>query len=517
MVRLSAVLLLIATIASAHQEADVRMSFDVPQFVPIAQTFRYRIIADDLTNDEGADVLVTIVLPPQVRVANVVPNDTWSCSESNLTIVCHADEIESGPNPIDIDVIAPAQTGPLHATASVQTTGSIDLNPTNDRASSEVFAFDPSACTAAPPQLVAPADQDSVSPIVALTWQEVAGALSYTVFTSVEGAGAAPVMTVSTNAASLIAEPGTSEWWVVASFATCPPLSSAHRRFTATSTLSRSVHRYASGFQSPFGLALSPEGDLYVSDEAENVVRKITSGSVTNIAGIAGQPGSADGQFAQFNGPRGLAVTPLDGYLYAADTLNHEIRILYTGGPFVPSYDAGGAAGLAGAVDGRRDQARFNAPSGIAATERGSLYVADTANNRIRKMTPVADFIGYFDITTVGTGFHAPLGVAVGANGDVYVADTGDGSIRRLDGSVIAAGFDHPVGIAADTLGNLLITDRRGAYRIAPSGLVTTMAAGFVSPAGIVADSSGRIFVADSGAHAVYVIDRPVARRHVVR
>jgi DNA-binding beta-propeller fold protein YncE len=347
---------------------------------------------------------------------------------------------------------------------------------------------------------------------------------SYTIFTSVEGAAAAPVMTSTINATSLVAEPGTSEWWVVANFATCPPLGSSHRHFTAATTLARPVKIFAGNtaiaatrdnpidaatFRSPYGLALSPKGELYVSDQADHVVRRIADGVVTTISGIVGQAGSTDGQFALYRSPRGLAVTPLDGYVYAADTLNHEVRILYTGGTFVTAYEAGGQAGTAGYVDDYGAASRFNAPSGVAATERGSLYVADTANNRILKMVPVAGFVGFFGVSTVASGLHGPLGVAVDANDqNVFIADTADGSIRRLDGSVVASGFDHPTGIALDARGNLFITEGTSVRRIAPSGLVTTVASGFNSPAGIAVDASDRIFVADSGSHTIQVIEQ---------
>src|SRR5207237_10066369 len=109
-----------------------------------------------------------------------------------------------------------------------------------------------------------------------------------------------------------------------------------------------------------------PAGKLYVSDHADNIVRRIINDNVITIAGAIGKAGTTDGQFALFQSPRGLAVTPLDGYVYAADTLNHEIRILYTGGPFIPAYDAGGAAGLAGYAADGGDRARDDGPAGLA-------------------------------------------------------------------------------------------------------------------------------------------------------
>src|SRR5256885_2733889 len=167
MVRLSRVLLLvtlIATAASAHQLADIRVSFDVPQFVPVGQPFQYRVIADDLSNDEGAGIVVTIALPPEVRFSSITAND-WNCSPSQLTITCTADEIVPGPNAIAVNVTAPSQPGPLHASAKVESQESLDPNTANDTATSDVIAFDPTVCNSAPPQLSGPADQASVAPV----------------------------------------------------------------------------------------------------------------------------------------------------------------------------------------------------------------------------------------------------------------------------------------------------------------------------------------------------------------
>ena len=517
MVRLSVVLFFVATIASAHSVVDVGMSFDVPSFVPVGQNFRYRVIADDRANDIGLGIVVTIVLPSQVRFVSIEKNSTWKCTQSNLTVTCAADSINAGPNPIDINVTAPPTTTAMHATASVQSVGSLDFNATNDNASSDVVAYEVSLCTAAPPQILAPDDGSREAGIVRLAWSAVPGAQSYAIETAVEGAAASSVASVGSTSTSIPAEPGTSEWWVVASFATCPPVESGHRHFAAVETLARPVRTYLAGFNRPYGIAFSPTGDVYVSDEADNTIRQITNGSVTTISGKAGVQGNTDGQFALLRNPRGIVVTPLDGLVYAADTLNHEIRILYTGGAYVVTYNAGGAPGIAGMVDDTSDKARFNSPSALATTLRGTLFVADTANNRIRRMDQVPGYLGYFSVTTVASGLHAPAGVAVGPGDAVYIADTNDGSIRKLNGTVIASGFDHPTGIAADARGNLFVTEGTSVQRIAPSGLVTRVATGFVSPAGIIVDATDHIFVADRGAHAILVIDPPaIASRHRV-
>ena len=142
LIRILAAAVLIPSAALAHVVVDVRMSFDVPQFVPIQQSFRYRVIADDLNNDNGAGIVVTIVLPSQVKLSSVTKSDAWKCSETpRLTLTCSAEQIVPGPNPIEINVVAPAQPGPLRATTSVQSLGSIDLNATNDNAVADIFAF----------------------------------------------------------------------------------------------------------------------------------------------------------------------------------------------------------------------------------------------------------------------------------------------------------------------------------------------------------------------------------------
>jgi hypothetical protein len=537
---------LVASAASAHSVVDVAMSIEVPRFVAVQQNFTYHVIADDQNNDNGAGIIVTIVLPQTVKFSRASGGTLWRCTESRLTVTCAADQIVPGPNPIDVIVTAPATTGTIRATANTQSLGTLDLNASNDNATADVIVYDPAVCRASTPVLVGPPDDSSHAGVVPLSWSAVDGALRYTIFTDVEGAAAAPMLVTDKTEASLIAEPGRSEWWVEASFSNCPSQASERRHFNATSTLPRSVGIYsgdpnvattrdgprsAATFRKPFGLALSPQNDLYITDEDDSVVRRISNDLVSTIAGAAGLVGATEGQFARFNGPRGVTVTPLDGFAFVADTQNQEIRILYIGGPFIPAFRVGGAAELPGHVDAISDQSRFNSPSGIAATHRGNLYVADTRNNLIRKMTQIQGTIGLFTVSTYAQDFHAPLGVAVDANETVYVADTDDGTIRKVvngavsilagqsgvagsrDGRGAEAQFDHPTGLTLDARGNLFVTDRNGVRRIAPSGLVTTVATGFNSPAGIIVDAADRILVADSAAHVIRVIQTATGPR----
>jgi sugar lactone lactonase YvrE len=536
--RLAFAVVLYAAVASAHSVVDIGMSFDVPHFVAAQTTFTYHVIADDRNNDNGLGIVVTIVLPPSVKFSKAT-STAFRCSESKLTLTCSADTVSPGPNPIDVTVTAPATPGIIRATANTQSLGSLDLTPQNDNATADVVIYDAGACRASAPLLVGPPDEASQPAVVQLSWSAVDGAQSYSVFTSVEGAAAAPMLVTDKTSAALVAEPGRSEWWVEATFNSCPPQDSEHRHFTADSVLQRNAAVYAGDpslaatkdgprssatFKAPYGLALSPQNDLYVTDETDNVVRAISHDNVTTIAGAPGFTGATEGQFARFNGLRGVAVTPLDGYVFVADAQNQEVRILYTGGPFIPAFVVGGGALLAGNVDDVGDKSRFNQPSGIAATLRGNLYVADTQNNAIRKMTQVPGAIGLFTTTTFARGLHGPLGVAVDANENVYVADTEDNTITKIVNGIVnvfagqsgvAGGrdgrsplFDHPAAIALDARGNLYVADRNGIRRIAPTGLTTTVAR--TTGTGIVVDAD-RVFVADPAAHVIRVLDPATA------
>ena len=320
--------------------------------------------------------------------------------------------------------------------------------------------------------------------------------------------------------------PGDIEWWVEAEFDVCPPVASSHQHFRSTTngvafrlfefagrsdrdaTIDGSID--AAGFRTPYGLALAAEGDLYVSDAQDDVLRHIVNGRVVTITGTPGVGGSADGQHALFYQPHGITITPLDGWVHIADTSNDSIRIIYTGGPFAPAFTTGGAAGQPGYVDGDGDKSRYRGPMAIAASERGTLYVADSGNQVIRKMTQVPGFVGAFTASTLATGFNSPQAIAVGGDGTVYIAD--NHSIRRIDHAgvvtTVTDALNAPTGIAVDNRGNLYVSDSgdQTIRKIAPSGLVTTIASGFNGPAGIAVDASGTIYVADSRNHRVVLL-----------
>ena len=285
----------------------------------------------------------------------------------------------------------------------------------------------------------------------------------------------------------------------------------------------------AAKFNSPSGLAVDSAGNIYVADKANNAIRMITSaGVVTTLAGTAGtsNTGSADGtgNAAKFNGPSGVAVDP-SGNVFVADTTNNTIRKIASGG-VVTTF--AGAASSPGALDNAVGiSARFNGPKGIAADRAGNIYVADTSNHTIRMITPyggvstlagIAGAPGSQNGTGTGAQFNSPTGVAVDGANNVYVADTGNQLIRKItpagvvttvaglantlgttDGLGTAARFYNPTGIAVDPAGNLYVGDLgSSAIRyITIDGQVRTLNSAMVAP-GLAFNTGGNLFVADS-------------------
>jgi sugar lactone lactonase YvrE len=212
----------------------------------------------------------------------------------------------------------------------------------------------------------------------------------------------------------------------------------------------------AARFTLPLDVATDAAGNVYVSDSA-STVRKITpAGVVTTLAGVAGQQGSVDGigSDARFELPYGLAVDP-SGNLYVSDQ-NQTIRKISPDGVVITF---AGAAGEQGSDNGAGSMARFAQPSGLATDSAGNVYVADTVNHTIRKITPegvvstlagTAGAIGFEDGNGGAARFNFPNDVVVDSAGVVYVADYGNDAIRRItpDGTVTTvAGSTAPFGV----------------------------------------------------------------------
>jgi hypothetical protein len=325
------------------------------------------------------------------------------------------------------------------------------------------------------------------------------------------------------------------------------------RKITPTSvvtTLAGAVEGFSSvdgagsmaRFASAAGLAVDGSGNIYVSDGY--TVRKITSvGVVTTLAGTAGSSGSADGigSAARFTSPTALAVDD-SGNSYVLD--NDTVRKITSGGMVTT---LAGMAGAQGSIDGTGSAARFYWPNGVAVDGAGNVYVADTGDRTIRKITSngeVTTFAGTSGVMglTDGTGsaalFYWPTDVAVDSSGNLYVSEGGIGQIRKItssgvvttiagsgstglvDGIVTVAEFYDPRGLAVDRWGNIYVaeTTHHVIRKIASSGIVTTIggmagvlgctdatgsAARFNFPGRVAVDSTGNIYVADSANNTI--------------
>ncbi|MFT3791024.1 MAG: NHL repeat-containing protein [Rudaea sp.] len=193
----------------------------------------------------------------------------------------------------------------------------------------------------------------------------------------------------------------------------------------------------------PWGIAVDARGNVYVADAGNaNRIRRIAAdGSVSTLAG--GGEGFKDGSgaAAEFNTPSGLALDAA-GNLYVADTGNHAIRKITPQGAVTTL----AGTGTAGYRDGPAAQAQFDAPIGVAVDRSGKVYVADTYNDRIRAIGTdgvVSTLAGgdapdYGDGTGAEASFDTPCALTVDDGGTVWVADTGNGAIRRIapDGKV---------------------------------------------------------------------------------
>jgi len=299
-------------------------------------------------------------------------------------------------------------------------------------------------------------------------------------------------------------------------------------------------------FNGPRGITVDSAGNIFVADFRNHTIRKVTSeGVVSTVAGLADTIGSADGvgDVARFHYPYTL-VAGSAGELYVVDTFNGTVRKIKPG-RVVSTF-----AGLAtqGSADGAGANAQFSRPAGVAVDGAGNLYVADTDNHTIRKIVPgalVSTFAGSPGVPGSSDGFRTearfnrPFGVAVDKFGNVYVGDTINHTIRKItatglvttiagspgsagsnDGQDSAARFTLPQGLAVDDAGNIYVADyfNHTIRKITPGGLVSTFAgspdpgspgqlvdgtgsaARFSWPDGVALDNAGYLYVADGGA-----------------
>jgi hypothetical protein len=297
----------------------------------------------------------------------------------------------------------------------------------------------------------------------------------------------------------------------------------------------------------PGSVALDSAGNLYVTDFGNHTIRKITAaGAVATLAGLAGTAGTNDGAntTARFNGPATLDVDT-DGNVYVADYNNHTIRKVTPAGVVTT---LAGLAGTAGTDDGTGIAAQFNTPIGVAVDSANNVYVGDSQNHTIRKITPAGEVTtlagsagqpGGVDGTGNAARFNDPHHVRVDSADNLYVADTDNHTIRKVtpagvvttlagtagqagsaDGHASVARFNYPTGVFVTTNGNVYVADdiNNTIRRITPNGVVSTLAglrlqagsvngigstARFEGPKSVAVDSEGNLYVADWSNHRI--------------
>jgi trimeric autotransporter adhesin len=305
----------------------------------------------------------------------------------------------------------------------------------------------------------------------------------------------------------------------------------------------------------PAGVAVDSSGDVYIADSANNVIREVSpDGTITTIAGTGYAYYSGDGGnpiVADLNNPQDVAVGP-DGGIYIADTNNQYIRevvagsINYVAGSGAAGYAGDGGSATAATTNGGPGVALYN-PMAIVFDSAGNYYIADSGNNRIRKVIVK----GYITDTVASAGtiytvagdgvqgfagdggpatqasLNQPTGVVVDSQGNIYIADNANARIRKVPssstittiggngilsysgngGPATAAQLNAPEGVSASN-GTIFIADsQNGVVRMVNQGVITGVSGGsFQVPRGVATDSAGNAYVADPPANRVWKI-----------
>ncbi|QTN34276.1 hypothetical protein HZ994_18765 [Akkermansiaceae bacterium] len=311
-------------------------------------------------------------------------------------------------------------------------------------------------------------------------------------------------------------------------------------------------------FNDPMGLARDAQGNVFLCDARNHVIRKITAaGVVSTVAGAPGVGGWADGAggAARFRFPADIAVSP-EGDLYVADSGNHCIRMIKADGTVstiagspgstadVPAGTASGYAVVPRNPDGSGGAARFNSPGGIAYAG-GDLYVSDTGNHLIRRVdmqgnvTTVAGKAGewgWADGAGASARFSAPLGMCMGSDGNLYIADSDNHAIRRMTpqatvttfsgdpaehgckaGAKTEVRYSVPVDVSPHPEGGFIVCESfcNTLFRVGADGSAAIFSGGssgtarhadLSNPSSAVCDALGNVYVADTFSQEIRLV-----------
>ena len=299
--------------------------------------------------------------------------------------------------------------------------------------------------------------------------------------------------------------------------------------------------RLQSSFNFPVDVAVAPDGDIYVADQKNHVIRKISNDEVSTFAGSGTEGGvNGSGTQASFNNPTGIAFDTA-GNLYVAEKNGNRIRKITSGGEVTTL----AGSGTVGNTNANGTNAEFNQPTGIVVDVPGNVFVADFGNHKIRKIDTNGDVttlagsgtIGSINANGTAASFGYPYDLIFDGTGNLFVTDQGNHLIRKIaangdvttfagsgtgkveNGTGEAASFSRPTGIAIDSQGNLYTTDflDNVIRKITAQAVVTTLAgsgdfgktdgqgteASFNVPIGLAVDPSGNLYVAAESSHSI--------------